>query len=184
MKSAPCVLRCLMILTGPGRKPLEVTPFEFVPLNTKTQTAKTAGCARNKIGKLLLGSLVTDQLNADLVYNPGAGLLTATIGAGGSQTTSSAAHDPQPPALRTTGLGITFSSHSRPRPCYRTPTGFAIIPRPRLPTRPDTGVYFPTKPDPTDLEHPVHKPRPELPRPKTGDHGSSFSRPRTQTPSS
>ena len=69
MKSDPCVLRCRMILAGLKRTRHKVTPFEFVPLNTRTQAARTAGCVKNKIGKLSSGSLVTDPLNVDLDYS-------------------------------------------------------------------------------------------------------------------
>ena len=69
MTSAQYVLRCRMILTGLKRIRHKVTPFEFVPLNTRTQAARTAGCVKNKIGKLSSGSLVTDPLNVDLDYS-------------------------------------------------------------------------------------------------------------------
>ena len=60
-----------MILKEQKRTHHKVELFGFVQRNTKTQTAKTAGCVKNKIGKLLLGSLVTDQLNVDSDYRRG-----------------------------------------------------------------------------------------------------------------
>ena len=60
-----------MILKEQKRTRHKVGLFGFVQHNTKTQTAKTAGCVKNKSGKLLLGSLVTDQLNVDLDYRRG-----------------------------------------------------------------------------------------------------------------
>ena len=60
-----------MILKEQKRTRHKVGLFGFVQHNTKTQTAKTAGYVKNKIGKLLLGLSVTGQLNVDLDYRRG-----------------------------------------------------------------------------------------------------------------
>jgi hypothetical protein len=92
-------------------------------------------------------------------------LLTATLGAGAAGFLTSSPLESSHPADMP---GWELFLYPRPRPCYRSPTGFAIVPGSRT-TVPGPD---PTDPRPRTMVHdPDPEPRPIRPRPKAWDPG-------------